>query len=285
MVDSTKKWKYLSIGLMAVLATGFSFPQAFAHITTDTQHMLEHIYKFARNIQNKVTDIGSKVDGIKTNTDLLSDPGFGLQEIKREVRDIEDRLDGIEETLGRIAPDAVETDDLSIGGQISLKLDDGLPETFSMSGPLRMKVFFEGNEGVADDDDGDGLDEVPLEIVQMTLTSTGGTVPVEVSQSPARMSLGFIEENVNVDSGELNLPPFNPLGPARMAAEMFVIVEINGTPFHNVTPVSIQGLIDHKPPACGDELDSGQVSVPLFDASDKQSGWSIVGLVLNQCQS
>lgn len=188
MVDSTKKWKYLSIGLMAVLATGFSFPQAFAHITTDTQHMLEHIYKFARNIQNKVTDIEVKVDGIKSNTDLLSDPGFGLQEIKREVRDIEDRLDGIEETLGRIAPDAVETDDLSIGGQISLKLDDGLPETFSMSGPLRMKVFFEGNEGVADDDDGDGLDEVPIEIVQMTLTSTGGTVPVEVSQSPARMS-------------------------------------------------------------------------------------------------
>jgi hypothetical protein len=284
MKISENKWKYLSIGLMAILATGFLVPQAYAHVTTNVTHLLQHIYNFAENIETKVDSIDEKVDDVKANTDLLADPGFGLQEIKREVRDIEDRLGEIEETLDRLAPptNAVERDELQIDAQIHLSFQDGSTEVVTLSGPLTMEVFFEGNEGDADDDDGDGLDEVPIEIVQLALTGASAQGSVEVSLFPSSGSVGFIEENINVDIGTLNVAPFSP-GPARMAVEMFAIVEIDGVPLHNTNAINVQGIIGHKPPECGDELDSGPTSVPLRDAAGDETGNSINRLVLNNC--
>jgi hypothetical protein len=281
VIDS--KWKYLSIGLMAILAVGFTVPQAFAHVTGNVSHMVGHLFDLLTGIDTKATDIQAKVDSIKSNTDLLADPGFGLQEIKSEVRDIEARLDGIEETLGRLAPPSVEIDAFSIDAEIHLSFQDGSSEVVSLSGPLTMDVFFEGNEGDADDDDSDGLDEVDIKIVQLQLTGTSAQGAVEVSLSPDRTSQGFIEENINTDIGKLNVPPFSSSGPARMVVDMFVIVEIDGTPLHTTNALNVQGIIDHKPPACGDELDSGPVSVPLLDADDNPTGDSIDRLVLNKC--
>jgi len=75
---SEKKWKYVSLGLMAVLALGFSFPQAFAHVTSDMKHGIEHVIALLNGIDTKVTDIQAKVNSgtsglqaIKTSVDNL----------------------------------------------------------------------------------------------------------------------------------------------------------------------------------------------------------------------
>jgi hypothetical protein len=273
------------MGLMAILATGFLVPQAFAHVSSNMTHLLQHIYNFAQSIETKVDNIDEKVDDVKANTDLLADPGFGLQEIKREVRDIENRLGEIEETLDRLAPptNAIERDELQIDAEIHLSFQDGSSEVVTLSGPLTMEVFFEGNEGDADDDDTDGLDEVPIEIVQLALTGASAHGSVEVSLLPSSESVGFIEENINGDIGTLNIAPFPSPGPARMAVDMFVVVEIDGVPLHNTNAVNVQGIIGHKPPECGDELDSGSTSVPLLDAAGDETANSINRLVLNNC--
>jgi hypothetical protein len=54
------KWKYLSFALIGILAAGstVSFvPQASAHITTNVQHMLEHIYNFVDGIEAKTNNL------------------------------------------------------------------------------------------------------------------------------------------------------------------------------------------------------------------------------------
>lgn len=53
MIDSNEKWKYLAIALTALLVAGFAVPQAFAHIATSAEQMLEHIYKFKNYSQQR----------------------------------------------------------------------------------------------------------------------------------------------------------------------------------------------------------------------------------------
>ena len=51
------KWKYSTIGLLAVLAVGFSLPQAFAHVTNVVQHMLSHIFEDTQAIKSKTQNL------------------------------------------------------------------------------------------------------------------------------------------------------------------------------------------------------------------------------------
>lgn len=60
------KWKYATIGALAILALGFSFPQAFAHVSNNTSHMLQHIYE-------TVAGINTKVDQLQVDIDNLTD--------------------------------------------------------------------------------------------------------------------------------------------------------------------------------------------------------------------
>lgn len=64
--STAKMWKYLSIALMGILATGFLVPQAYAHVTSNIQHNLEHVVNFLTGLDTKVTAIKAKTD---TNLD------------------------------------------------------------------------------------------------------------------------------------------------------------------------------------------------------------------------
>jgi hypothetical protein len=84
---SQNKWKYTTISLMAILAVGFSFPQASAHITSNTQHMLQHIYNF--------------VDGIEAKTDNLpEDPAsntvVNTRASQESINALQNAVDGID---------------------------------------------------------------------------------------------------------------------------------------------------------------------------------------------
>ena len=65
------KWKYSTIGLLAILAVGFSFPQAFAHISNNTADMLNHIYNFVDSLESSVSTLQSTANGIKAKTDTI----------------------------------------------------------------------------------------------------------------------------------------------------------------------------------------------------------------------
>ena len=55
-----RTWKYLSFALIGLLAAGSTvsfIPQASAHITTNVQHMLEHIYAFVDGIEAKTNNL------------------------------------------------------------------------------------------------------------------------------------------------------------------------------------------------------------------------------------
>jgi hypothetical protein len=107
MVSSS--WKYLSIGLMAILAVGFSFPQAFGNITNNTQHMLQHIYNF--------------VDGIEAKTDNLpSDPASNTVV---NTRASQESVDNLQTTVNAISTDVqdvlskVDSDQMLLRWQFS----------------------------------------------------------------------------------------------------------------------------------------------------------------------
>ena len=58
--NANKRWKYLSFALIGILAAGSTvsfLPQASAHITTNVQPMLEHIYSFVDGIEAKTNNL------------------------------------------------------------------------------------------------------------------------------------------------------------------------------------------------------------------------------------
>ena len=59
-----KTWKYVSIGLIAILAVGFTFPQAFAHMTSNLSHNIGHIVDLLNAIQGDTSAIKAKTNNL-----------------------------------------------------------------------------------------------------------------------------------------------------------------------------------------------------------------------------
>ena len=85
MVERQKAWKYSTIGLLAILAISISIPQAAAHITNNTQHMLAHIYNF--------------VDGIESKTDNLPNDPADQSLIDEQFASIQSDTDDIQSSI------------------------------------------------------------------------------------------------------------------------------------------------------------------------------------------
>ena len=171
----------------------------------------------------------------------------------------------------------IEVDQFEItSAQIELLAPDGSSELVSVSGPTTVHVFFEGlQEGDAVDDDNDGLDEVPTEMVSLNLTGNSSLGPVLVRVNPALTTTGGITERVNNTPGTLDLPPFTSTGQADSFFDVFFeIVLPDGTVLHNQTPKRLSSVINHKPPAPGD-LYEGLQDTPLFFANGEPSGFAL----------
>ncbi|MFQ5592180.1 MAG: hypothetical protein ACE5HE_13535, partial [Phycisphaerae bacterium] len=118
------------------------------------------------------------------------------------------------------------------------------PVPFILRGPAEAHVFFEGPvEGIADDDDGNGRDEVDTELVSMHLTD--GAVTLQLN--PSMPSLGQIEELINNNVGLLDLDPFAP-GDADSFFDVWFEISVAGMVLHNEQPLHIQAVIREKPP-------------------------------------
>ncbi|MBN2473844.1 MAG: PKD domain-containing protein, partial [Pirellulales bacterium] len=142
-------------------------------------------------------------------------------------------------------------------GQIVLEVPGVGQQLINVVGPAEVHVQFEGaQEGIAWDDDGDGLDEVATELVSMNLRGTSALGPVSVGLRADRASTGQITEQVNDHPGTLEVDPFNPAGATNVPAESFFDVwpeiRLGSQVFHTAAPLPIETLISHKPPQEGE---------------------------------
>ncbi len=145
-----------------------------------------------------------------------------------------------------------------------INLATGAEENIRLRGPSTVHVFFEGaNEGDAEDDDGDGLEEVQTEIVSMNLTGLSSLGPVVVRQRSDVASRGQIQELANNTSGLLDVDPFAP-GDADSFFDVYFEIEVGGQTYITARPKRMRTTITHKPPGEGDTYFDPQI-VELLD--------------------
>jgi hypothetical protein len=126
-VVSHNTWKYLSIGVLAVLAVGLFIPQASAHITNNTQHMLSHIYNF--------------VDGIEAKTDNLPSDPADQSLIDDQLESIQSDTDDIQSSIGSLSDGAAEPKTINV--DLELDAPDGRGLSFVIL-PFKAGVAYSG---------------------------------------------------------------------------------------------------------------------------------------------
>jgi hypothetical protein len=131
------------------------------------------------------------------------------------------------------------------------------------------------------DTDGDGREQVPIEMIQLSLTGTttcAGGQPVTLtlrdpSKHPNKPTVGEIEETTNATPGTLDLPPFTASGTADSFFDVFFEVQIGpqASPLlvlHNHTPKHMESTITHKPPSPGDMYQNPDV-ITLYNENEQ----------------
>lgn len=138
-------------------------------------------------------------------------------------------------------------------------------ETLRLTGRLTVHVFFEGSEeGMADDDDGDSLDEVDTEIVELSLSGNSPMYgPVHMRLNTGLQSIGKMEELTDSITGKLDVPPFGS-GSVDSFFDIFFELEIGGQRFYNVTPLHWQGFLSEKPAGLLDVYENREI-IQLYD--------------------
>jgi hypothetical protein len=151
-------------------------------------------------------------------------------------------------------------------------------ERVNLMGPSTVHVAI-GPNGEAADTDGDGLDQVKTQMVQLSLSGSSSLGPVQVeirpiTKDPFQCSDGEIEETVNTQPGRLDVPPFAPSGTAVSFFRIFFEVTVAGVVLHNREPKIMQTLIRHKPPMEGDVYENPQ-TIPLYFEDNSISPFSL----------
>ncbi|MBN1893087.1 T9SS type A sorting domain-containing protein [bacterium] len=155
--------------------------------------------------------------------------------------------------------------------------------TVALTGPMLQAVYFEGpEEGDANDDDGDGLDEVHVELVSLNLTGESPMLgKVNLGLAEGTNSHGLLEEKFNLKPGKLDVAPFNPEGdyPADSFFDIFTELSIDdgegSTSMATDEPEHLEGTHTEKPPAPGDSLKNDCEQRPLLDESGNATGITI----------
>jgi len=121
-------------------------------------------------------------------------------------------------------------------------------ETLRLTGQMTVHVFFEGlQEGLADDDDGDSLDEVDTEIVELNLSGMSPMYgPVHMRLRTGLQSTGEMEEIIDSNTGLLDVPPFGS-GTINSFFDIYFEFEIAGQRFYNIAVLHWQGVLSEKP--------------------------------------
>ena len=156
-----------------------------------------------------------------------------------------------------------------------------MTETETLTGPMTVDLDLAS----LGDADGDGLDEVSIEILSMQLTGTSALLgPLTIgirdpAKHPFQQSKGEIEEEVNNTPGVLDLVPFAPSGTAMAdIAEWF---ETLAAPekLHNDVAIDLSiADIPIWPPPPGATLHMVGGPIPMVDDTEASTGVQIVSI-------
>jgi hypothetical protein len=165
--------------------------------------------------------------------------------------------------------------------QMELYVEEtGWRESITLTGPTTVHVFFRGvTEGAANDSDGNGLDEVDTEMVDMQLAGNSAVFGrVLVTLNADKPSRGQIEEQVNNTPGTLDLPPFAPAGTAYSFFDVFFKVEVEAAfpchLLHNETPKHMKAKMTRVPPLPGEPYEFPEM-IPLVTETGASCGFII----------
>jgi hypothetical protein len=165
-------------------------------------------------------------------------------------------------------------------GKINLRNPNGQIERVIVAGPTEVLVNIPPN-GAAADTDGNGLDEVPMEMTSLNLAGNSSLGPVLVMLDTARCrSFGKIEEKVNNTPGILDLPPFTATGGANSSFDLCLKIVVGGKVFRpcNNVLVHIASMISHKPPGPGEAyMNLIDQEIPLCDEAGAPTGYVLTG--------
>ncbi len=192
----------------------------------------------------------------------------------------------VEDHLVAIVPTIVPEIDTfeNVAAHFLLSLTDGRPLDVLLVGHATVEVLFEGpEEGDALDDDGNGLDEALMRLVDLQLSGMSPLGPIHVYLRDDVESLGIIEETVDMVPGRLDLPPFGGSGFADSFFDVFVEVDIpdGETRLHSDEPIRFEGLVSNKPAATGDRMTTPDgTSVGFLDNKDTPTNVSVEGASL-----
>jgi len=160
---------------------------------------------------------------------------------------------------------------------VSIQLPNGSNETVRLSGPATVRVDIPPN-GQAADTDGNGLDQVPTEMLALDLHGTSSMGAVTMRLDPTRRTFGQIEEQANNTAGILDVPPFTATGSANSFFDVFAELVIGPTVFRPALPVHLQAVIYHKPPEAGETFARPTLGpIPLLTPEGWPTGLFLAG--------
>jgi HYR domain len=159
--------------------------------------------------------------------------------------------------------------------QLTVRTPDG-DAVVTLAGPTTVRVCIPP-EGDAADTDGDGLDQVPTEMVALNLTGSSPLGPIQITLDPNQRSMGEIQEQANNTPGTLDLPPFTPEGSADSFFDIFPIISVGGQNYHPAAPLHLSSVITHKPPAPGESYTNPFLEpIELLDENGQGTGYFVI---------
>ncbi|MBW2208992.1 MAG: VPLPA-CTERM sorting domain-containing protein [Deltaproteobacteria bacterium] len=173
----------------------------------------------------------------------------------------------------------IEHDSLTLTGvPLELFFPGDFIEAISFNGSAQYDVFFPFDEGSAVDGDFDGREEVATEMISLDLTGNSGTFgPVVIALNSSPASMGGLVEQVNINTGILDVPPFTLAPPSFVDSffNIFVEITIGGNALHNNDPVFITGTWSRKPSTHNEfiAMFTDFSPVGLFDENGNPTGF------------
>jgi len=146
----------------------------------------------------------------------------------------------------------------------------GTEVVFVRTGEATLEVYFDGGlQGVALDDDLNGLDEVATEITRFNFGAPGATSlgTLRVLPDTSVRAFGLIEEAVNLETGRLDIQPAVPFGVGDGFYHLPLIVELDGEPLRPESVLRVETPLNGWPllPGATFRLPPGRIR--LVDAS------------------
>ena len=137
-----------------------------------------------------------------------------------------------------------------------------------------------GSAGQATDTNGNGLDDVAVQLTTWTFAGYSATYgPVTLYMSSGSPSAGLMEELANNTPGTLDVSPFAPTGQVSSYLDMFLEVQMGGQTLYNTAAKPISGTFYHEPAIQGDTY-TNYSSTTLYDSrTELPSGYAITTLI------